>query len=390
MRRCSALVSAALTLAACGDVSAVGAVFEVTDSAGVAGARNLASPADTLRLDHPDVRIGMMDGPREYLFEHVSDVQPLPDGGLVVVDNRGAWVALFDAEGRWIRDVAGRGDGPGEYQTPLRAWLEEGGLVVLDFIPRRLLRYTAEGDFIAGERIEWKSAPSPLHRTRDGWIDEREWGQQPGDERSAGGALMRIGPEGAVVDTIVGPYPLPQIGYESDAQGRMAMVNPPTFSALPSWAAGSDRVYWTPGDAPRIEVRRENGRLERIVHLHSGGTAVTEADRAAWRTAMQKRWGVPDEALADTRFAEHRPDFTALRADDAERLWAAPHDPAALPGEPGRGWHLFDGEGRLVRHVVFPVGFRLLRVEEGRAYGVATTAEGVEVVDIFEVGDVRG
>jgi hypothetical protein len=388
---CCALLSlgVAAAHAACGDattdLSPGGEAFALADSAGIAIARNLAPPSDTLRIAEPAVRIGMVDGPEAYLFELISDVQPLPHGRVAVIDNRGARVALFDVDGRWIRDVGGRGDGPGEYRTPLRAWLEEGDLVVLDFIPRRLLRFDGDGHFLGGERVEWKNAPSPLHHTGNGWIDEREWGQHPGDERQAGGALVRIGPEGEVIDTIVGSYPLPQIGYEMDAQGRMAMVNPPTFSASPSWAAHRDRIYWTPGDEPRIEVRGADGRLERIVHLHSDGAAVTEADRAGWRTAMQERWGVPADALADAEFAERRPAVTALVAAGDGRLWASAFDPAALSGEPGRGWYVLDDDGRVVRRVVFPPGFRLMRVQEGLANGVAVTPEGVEVVEVYEV-----
>jgi hypothetical protein len=390
MRRCLIASVWVTGLTACGDAPG-GRGFEVHDSAGVVVARNLAAPSDTLRLSEPELRIGVADGPPGYVFAWLSDVQPLPGGEIVVVDNRAPRVARFDSTGRWIGDIGRRGEGPGEYQTPVTAWLANGELLVWDIIPRRLSRFWPRGEFLGSENLHWKRSPEPLHRLGGGWVEAVEWGHymEPGPAR---GALVRVDGSGEVRDTIVGPYPVPRIGWEiMDATGYGRMVNPPVFSAMPSWAVAGDRLYWSPGSIGRVEVRNAEDRLRRVVTVYRGATAVTDRDREAYLSSVQRRFGFGDEdrsrMRADTEFASQRPAITGLLVDDTGWLWVADHDPGALAREPGPEWDVLDPEGRVRRRVHFPAGFRLLRVVEGRAYGIATIDDGVPVVDVFSLGD---
>jgi hypothetical protein len=376
-----------LLLNACGDPPDRDA-FQVSDSAGVVIARNLAPAADTVRLGEPEVRVGRIDGPPEYLFEWVSDVQPLPGGELVVVDNRGGRVGLFGGDGRWIRDIGRRGDGPGEYRTPIHVWLAEGELVLWDVIPRRLSRYTLAGDFVDSETLTWKRTAAPLRTLGGAWVDEREWGQQA-EPGPAGGALVRVSEAGEVMDTLVGPYPVPRIGLEiiDEATGRFGMVNPPTFSAAPVWAVDGERLLWSPGGQGRIEQRDVHGRLTGVILVHRSARVVTNADRETHFASMQARFGAPDAAVARMRevtvFAEHRPAITALLTDDAGQIWVADHDPSLLDRDPAPEWDVLSSEGRVERRVAFPPGFRLTRVVAGRAYGISTIEGDVHVVDVF-------
>jgi hypothetical protein len=374
-------------LTACGDASDRRA-FQVADSAGVTIARNLGPATDTLRLAEPTVRIGVVDGAPEYLFEWVSDVQPLPRGEVVVVDNRGGRVALFDGDGRWVRDIGRRGGGPGEYRTPISVWLAGDELLLWDIVPRRLSRYSLAGDFVDSETLAWKRNAAPLRALGGSWVDEREWGQQlePGP---AGGALVRVSRAGQVMDTLVGPYPVPRIGWEilDEATGHGRMVNPPAFSAHPVWAVDGDRLLWSPGGQGRVELRDPDGRLTRVIRLDRGDRMVMDADREAHLAGIRARFGLPAAAAAQLRettvFAEHRPAITALLTDDQGRLWVADHDPAALSREPAPEWDVLSPEGRLERRVAFPRGFHLTRVSAGRAYGIATIEGDVHVVHVF-------
>src|SRR5690606_31324503 len=98
--------------------------------------------------------------------------------------------------------------------------------------------------------------------------DQREWGQQmqPGP---AGAAVVRLAADGTVLDTIVGPYPVPRVGWEivDSVTGSGVMVNPPTFSARPLWTVAGDRLTWTPADEPRVDVYDSDGRHVRSIHL---------------------------------------------------------------------------------------------------------------------------
>ena len=364
--------------------------FAVSDSAGVQIARNSALPDRIDTLGAPAVRIGSADAgaSAEYSFDYVSDVDALPDGRIVVIDNRGSRVALFDSTGRWVRDLGRSGGGPGEYRTPLSLHWSGDTLLVWDMIQRRFTAWL--GDSLAGMvTLSIPRRPARLALAGSAVILERETGQQS-DPAPAEGRIERI--ELTDGDTIprllVGPYPVPEYGWEitDPATGNGMMVNPPTFAARPRWTFARGTLVWTSGAEPRIEIRDAEGRLTRVVHAARTVRPVGDAERDAFFAGMQRRFGMSDADVARnrvaTRFAETLPVYVGLVLDDEGNLWAALHDPTTFEGV-GTTWDVFDESGRHARTVVFGERFALQRVKSGMAYGITTSEDGVHTVDVY-------
>lgn len=112
---------APLVLAGCGtDVGPDDAIV-VIDSAGTEIVRNLRRP-DTITVEGPPtLRIGETDGAQEYTFGGIRDLDVLADGSVVVADRFGR-IALFDRDGRWIRDVGSVNTIIGPYPVPEYGW----------------------------------------------------------------------------------------------------------------------------------------------------------------------------------------------------------------------------------------------------------------------------
>ena len=70
---------------------------------------------DLVLADEPLVRIGMVDGPEEYLFGNVTGAVRLEDGSIVVADEQSYAVRRYDATGRHMWTGGRQGEGPGEY-----------------------------------------------------------------------------------------------------------------------------------------------------------------------------------------------------------------------------------------------------------------------------------
>ncbi len=70
---------------------------------------------DLVLADEPLVRIGMVDGPEEYLFGNVTGGVRLEDGSIVVADEQNYAVRRYDATGRHMWTSGRQGEGPGEY-----------------------------------------------------------------------------------------------------------------------------------------------------------------------------------------------------------------------------------------------------------------------------------
>lgn len=71
-------------------------------------------PADTM-VAVVDFAIGTSMTDPDYQFAEVRDLVLLPDHRFVVVDYQERRVAVFDREGRFVTDIGGPGEGPGEF-----------------------------------------------------------------------------------------------------------------------------------------------------------------------------------------------------------------------------------------------------------------------------------
>lgn len=113
--------------------------------AALAGGRHpLGAQGTLLRADGPpawgttvrlvsQVTIGTLDGPPEYAFGSVDLVVGEKTGGFFVFDSKYVQIRRYDAAGKLIANIGGKGNGPGEYQELLgMALLEDSALVTWD------------------------------------------------------------------------------------------------------------------------------------------------------------------------------------------------------------------------------------------------------------------
>lgn len=128
---CLASVSACAERATAGDACAAEAPrFPTHDSTGVSISISREAEARHIIADDDELlRIGEaeIDG---VLFGHLTDVTRLADGRVLVADGRSVSLQLFDSSGLWVREVGGKGSGPGQY-TWVSALLRTTGDSVL-------------------------------------------------------------------------------------------------------------------------------------------------------------------------------------------------------------------------------------------------------------------
>lgn len=62
----------------------------------------------------PEVTIGELEGPEEYLFGRISSITVDANGRVFVMDGQAGDIRVFDPEGTYVETVARRGEGPGE------------------------------------------------------------------------------------------------------------------------------------------------------------------------------------------------------------------------------------------------------------------------------------
>src|SRR5688500_10429540 len=83
----------------------------VVENPGLHIADSLAWSIDTTDV----VRIGMADGPDEYVFSKLVGILFLPGDEILIADGTAHELRIFDVRGQFVRKTGRRGGGPGEF-----------------------------------------------------------------------------------------------------------------------------------------------------------------------------------------------------------------------------------------------------------------------------------
>jgi hypothetical protein len=94
-----------------------------------------------------EASIGVETGADEYMFGFINSMYA-NDDRIVVLDEHTNIVRMYDHEGRFLFNVGGEGQGPGEYTDAIIVTMTpEGRTYVFDVGNRRLTEYTRDGDY---------------------------------------------------------------------------------------------------------------------------------------------------------------------------------------------------------------------------------------------------
>jgi len=103
------------------------------------------------------LRIGVRDGAAEYQFGYPTRAVPGGGGEVYVWDEQLKTLRKYDAMGRFVRNIGGVGEGPGEFRTVEGLVVTEGDIVLWDGGNGRANVYDIAGVF----RTSWRVPQSP-------------------------------------------------------------------------------------------------------------------------------------------------------------------------------------------------------------------------------------
>lgn len=376
----------------------------VTDSAGIRMVSNptegIWTPETQWRLTE-ELRIGDIAGELVYQFGAIVAMDVDQDGNLFVMDQQAAEVRVFDAQGQYLRTLGGPGSGPGELGPAGSAVLitDDGLVLVPDLTNARLNRYRTDGtdeasiplDIVAaGIPLRWKLSPDQrvLAQLRAVPNPDAEITEPTGDP------IVTFGEDGSPADTaLVLP---PGLSFQRGAGGSTRIV---LFSPEPVWDIGPDGAFVSAmNDAYRVEFANTAGEVTQILQRAVDAQPVTDGDVRRMKELLRRLMldqGAPPAAvqgfLDGVEFAENYPAFLNLFAAPDGSVWlqqvqtaedlmasgAESFDPQDLGSH---RWDIFDGEGRYLGVLEFPVGFTPLKLLPGQVYGTWKDDLGVPYV----------
>ena len=337
----------------------------------------------------PLVEIGHSDvDPADQLFA-VSSARFLSDGSIVVAERHDARARMYDARGRHLVDLGGKGPGPGELSGGLIAlavgkadtvlMLDEGGA---------RLRYLASGRLI-------DHTPLRLPQLADARFNLVSWGILPGgefllkgNERLFGASegmhsqhfmVLVLSPRSGRLDTL-------GVFAEQDVMVRRGMPWPAAPVTPIAWAAGAGSDLWL-GSARDDVIRRYaiDGELRVAIERHQPRSEVTDADIGEMVTDMVRRGATPNDRRVIREWAtalpraDHAPAFRGIFVDRMERLWVErwPRTREGLSQ-----WDVYAPSGHRVLTALGPKGLRITDARAGAVVGVGRDEDDRELVRV--------
>lgn len=427
-RRTAALLAAATLVAsaACGtgdSVPRATAWRTVTDTIGdtvIVRTTGVTDSEATLRLV-PELTIGELEGPDEYMFGSVAAIAPAPGGGVYVWDQTIVALRQYDSTGRFVRRLGGKGGGPGEYEAGNDVVvLPDGRILLWDPRNARINIYSPDGSPLGA----WRP-PSGLFAGQPSmWVDSSgnvaliAWLHPAGTARAGGGppeqpttVLPRLGPDGSVRDTLVPPLPdaaAPTL--VASHEGRTSWQYVP-FAPAPAWTLLPTGEFVTGrGDSYVLTVHRTGAPLLRI-EREAQQPSVEDEEAADARDVLTARMRSvdPNWRWNGPAVPPVKPFFNRLFTDPEGRIWverpargerlgdeeyaelvAGQSSSFGPPIQPSRwrqliAYDVFAADGRFLGHVPVPPRTTLRLMRGDRVWAVTRDSMDVNFVTRFRL-----
>lgn len=271
----------------------------------------------------PELSIGEVDGPDEYLFGRIGSIAVDDDRNVYVFDQQAREVRVFGPEGGYMRTLGGPGQGPGELQQPeAMALLPGPRVVVRDPGNARLQVYGPEEESLD----EWPYVPA-FYSNRPLWTDDRGRTYVAARDLSAttgfGRDLLAVfDPDGTPRDTVAPPHgDFEAETVTGERDGARATYGVP-FAPRAIWVvhpSGHFASGISSGYAIDLEVPDGILRMERT---HEPARVFPrEADHERARTERGIGMTVPGWTWDGPSIPDTKPPFTGLYPGRDGRIW---------------------------------------------------------------------
>lgn len=343
--------------------------------------------------DTPELRIGVVDGDPHYQFFRIVGAWRFADGRLAVVDGGTYELRYYDASGRFLSALGGRGAGPGEFQQVDRLDVTGDSLRIFDRSLQRISIFTIDGGFIRSFGLPGVvESPRPEPR---GWFADGSflidatipfWEGEPqtGIQLSRAG-YYRLSAAGAVLDT-VGQFVQGQHYIEVDDRGMSSIGLP--FARRSATATGADRFYFGTSESYEIQAFRPDGQLEALIRRVHETLPVRPEDLSNYIRERQRY--VSGENARRRMEAMFRglpipatmPAHGDMLLDVEGNLWVEDYQPA---GTERPRWAVFSGGGRWLGTVELPARFEPFQIGVDFILGQRVDELDVQYLEVYRL-----
>ncbi len=381
---------------ACSGPSRESGRVEVIDSAGIAIVLNkLSLDAVAQWRTETLLTIGQREGPEEYSFGQIGDIDIDDRGQIYVLDSQAQHAMVYSPDGRFLFRFGGPGEGPGEFSQSvfqIRAY-PLSSIMVLDAWQMRLSTYALDGAPVRTlpMRFGRGGGPYQFHLLDDARLLVRWFAYNIDSEGKfvPWDVLLLSNKSQTSFDTLMAfDYRPPNLG-DRNRLLRPLIPNVAFFDLLTD-----GRIIWSALEQDQLAVHTLDGSLTRIIRNRRWQLrGLNAADREVLTAAYRARSNNVDGPLPDNIvFPDTIPAITALHRSPDGGFWVqrmgplSEVDPGALSAPlqadwlGGTTWEVYDRDGYWYAMLQVPDRFRVTRVLDSMVVGIQRDELDVERV----------
>lgn len=354
------------------------------------------SAATTLK---EELRIG--GATPELRFTDVDNIVVGRDGAIFVSDSGGRRLRLYDAGGKFVRQVGSRGEGQGQFRTVIGMVVTpRGELAVYDVFTKRITFFDAAGIFVRSmpSQVGGNWTGNDFHVDRDGnlyvfGIRYSGEGRTPtaAERAKSQRFYLKLSPMGMILDTVDIPN-----STAPAARGGFVIMTPEAYlvpfsnSQVYDLAPSGHLVLGYTGDYV-FDIGQDSGRSIPVTRAFTP-LALGAEERAEWegRAEFYSKRGGSRSASYGTIIPDRKPAFRDIEVGADGRIWVhryseATKRPLSRPPSdtlpPPLTWRevptfdVFEADGTFFGTVILPENTRVFARSGSQLWSVQVNAD---------------
>jgi hypothetical protein len=307
---------------------------------------------------------------QEQMFQNINTLDVDEEGNMYILDEQAGNIKVFDSDGRFVKNIGRKGQGPGEFGLPISLMLTpDHNIVVNEMGQRKLLFFDREGKYLKQLSLADMFLFLGPMVTTDGHMIAMH--TVPGNKPET--FLKKFSPELEPILSFTSAHverpPVADIFVALHLSRVLWNVTP------------DDHVVWADIKDPQYSIHEHNreGKLIRRMTKNFDPIPITAEDI---ERLMDKAFGDnPTRDQWDVRFPEIYPPFKGLSFDEEGRMLIRRYEREKNEG--GELYDIFDAERRYLASQRFKMNPMVWK--NGLMYTIEENEDGYKIVKRYKV-----
>jgi hypothetical protein len=315
-----------------------------------------------------ELSIGSGNKGEEYSFFRIGNIAVDDIESIYVADIASAHIRVFDSDGKYLRTIGRKGQGPGEMQMPSYVQITSNNeVLVQDYMAQRLSFFSVNGKYLRQISTAKTRTPFiPIKMDSQGNLIVFAASAPP----PVGGKELRIYDPNLELLMIIAKE-------ERGTRGIFDIGK----SSLYCDVSPSNNIVWGDSKEYVLQILNQRGDLIKKIIKEYNPIEITAEDKEKY----EKQYAGPVKRGMRLNFRGHFPAFSEISVDDEERIFVKTYERVECR-EDLFYFDVFEAEGKYIAKV--PIQANLNRDsiwKNNKLYTIEEDEEGFQVVKRYKV-----